>query len=210
MSSKNERIARAIIAMKLIVKTATGYTISTPAFRGQSTSYEVTGGKCTCLHFEENRHCVHIVTVEMFDPHICKFCDKPTSTGSDHFDCELGVVPAIEKEMLRLQVKEILESLHVSSVEVALEETFGNVRVYSAITKDRGVLHRYRVRVEDSFETGERVTVANCNCQGNRKGFVCRHIAQVAKTDSERLQREIYPNQIANYRAYKRQQQLAA
>lgn len=98
------------------------------------------------------------------------------------------------------KVVEIFASRHVSTVEVGFEYEAGNVRYYSAITNDRGIPHRYRVRIEDSFETGERVTVARCNCPAKS---TCRHIAAVAKEDAARINREIYPNEIAKYRAHK-------
>ena len=38
--------------------------------------------------------------------HICSFCKNATETGSDHWDCELGVADAFKAESARLQAKE--------------------------------------------------------------------------------------------------------
>ncbi|HEX8287865.1 MAG TPA: hypothetical protein VF556_07720 [Pyrinomonadaceae bacterium] len=38
--------------------------------------------------------------------HICSFCNAATETGSDHWDCELGVADGIKAESTRLRAKE--------------------------------------------------------------------------------------------------------
>lgn len=180
-NDRNQKIAKAIIAMKLITKTATGFTVKTPSMRGFERTYTIQNGKCTCLGFEENKTCEHLAAAE--------------------------ILAAEEKqakvEAAKAKVEEILNSIHVSGVEVGFEESFLNVRIYSAITKDTGIPHLYRVRVEDSFETGEWVTTAKCNCPAGAKRMACRHVAAVAKVDAQNSNREIYPFELANYRAYK-------
>ncbi|HXG86230.1 MAG TPA: SWIM zinc finger family protein [Pyrinomonadaceae bacterium] len=112
-------------------------------------------------------------------------------------------VEAVEVEPIddaQKTVVEIFASRHVATVVIGFEYESGNVRYYSAITNDRGIPHRYRVRVEDSFETGTRVTVARCNCPAKS---TCRHILKVAEVDAARTNREIYPNAIAKYRAHR-------
>jgi hypothetical protein len=108
---------------------------------------------------------------------------------------------------LKAKIAEIQSSAHVASVEIALEEEFYNVRIYSATTNDSGVPHLYTIRVEDSFEDGTPVTTAKCNCLA--KG-VCRHIQSVAKFDAAQMDREIYPNELAGYQAYKSTMRRAA
>lgn len=107
----------------------------------------------------------------------------------------------ITVENLQEKVEEILNSKHVASVEVGLDEETDGVRFYSAVTRDKGIPHIYTVRVEDSFESGEKVTTAKCNCLART---VCRHIAKVAKADAERKGRKVYPVEISNYRAYQK------
>ncbi len=112
-------------------------------------------------------------------------------------------------EAATAKVEEILASNHVAAVEVGFEESFGNVRVYSAVTRDSGMPHLYRVRVEDSFETGERVTTAKCNCPAGAKVMPCRHVIKVAEVDAEKVGREIFPDVIAGYQAHKNYRRAA-
>lgn len=110
----------------------------------------------------------------------------------------------------KAKVAEILKSERVSAVEVVLEEDLGDVRNYTAITRETSVPHRYTVRVEDSFELGEKITTGKCVCAGFQKYNRCKHVARVADIDAEKLGREIYPFELMKYRAHKTYRKLAA
>lgn len=107
-------------------------------------------------------------------------------------------------EEAKAKVAEILSSPYVSSVEVNLEESFANKRIYSAISRDKGIPHLYRIRVEDTFDGCQVITTAKCNCLGFSKHSICRHVERLAEVDAANCNREIYPFEIANYTAHKR------
>lgn len=109
-----------------------------------------------------------------------------------------------EQFLERLQkAKEVLESSHVSRVEVGYEYSMGDTRYYSAITYKNGEAHRYTVRVQDWYEGGEKQVWAGCNCAAGSKNLTCRHILKVAQIDAEKFDRDLYLETVADYKAYK-------
>lgn len=101
------------------------------------------------------------------------------------------------------KVMEAINSHHVATVEAGYEYEMDNIRYYTAVTYKNGEAHRYRVRVQDRFEAGEKQTFASCNCRAGAKDMVCRHILKVAKIDAEKFNRELHLDTLANYQAYK-------
>lgn len=103
------------------------------------------------------------------------------------------------------RVIEAMQSNHVSSVEVGFECEMDNIRYYAAVTYKSGEAHRYTVRVQDWFNdaTNEMERIAKCNCRAGSKDMLCRHLVKVAEIDTERTNRTLYPNDLANYRAHK-------
>lgn len=87
-------------------------------------------------------------------------------------------------ETAKAIIAEILSSNHIASVEVALEEEFGNTRVYAAISRDTGIPHFYRVRVTDEFMPSGQVVTTKCNCLAGAKGLKCRHIIKATQIDA--------------------------
>jgi hypothetical protein len=112
-------------------------------------------------------------------------------------------------EKAKAKTMEIFNSRHIKRVEVSLEESFDGVRVYSAITRESNVPHCYIVRVKDSFENGETITTGHCNCFAGAKGYNCRHLEAVAALDAKQLEREVYPFELAEYKAHKYRRQAA-
>lgn len=110
-------------------------------------------------------------------------------------------------ETAKAKVAEILSSNHIASVEVALEEDMGNARIYSAISRDTGIPHLYRVRVTEEFNADEKVITAQCNCLSKVK---CRHIIKVTEVDAQIQSREIYPFEIVSYKAHQFSERRAA
>lgn len=96
-------------------------------------------------------------------------------------------------------IEEVLSSKHVQSVQIGLDEEYGSVRIYSAITRDNGIPHFYRVRAEDHTEDGELFVEFRCNC---RAVHICRHICRVADEDAKRT--NFVPDELANYSARKK------
>ncbi len=131
----------------------------------------------------------------------------PVAKAKEVIAAETGqaIEPTVQErfEAAKAKTMEIFNSRHVKAVEVSLEETFDSVRIYSAITRETNIPHCYTVRVEDSFENGETVTTAGCNCFAGAKGYNCRHLQAVADADARQIEREVYPFEIADYRAHK-------
>ncbi len=71
---QNQRIAKAIVAMKLIEKTDNGYQVNAPTFRGRDVypKFFINAGKCTCLKFEEFADCEHCLAAEMMEAEAAK------------------------------------------------------------------------------------------------------------------------------------------
>lgn len=106
------------------------------------------------------------------------------------------------------KVVEILESNHVSLVEVAYEYRDGNLRFYTAITRNGFELHRYRVTVQDWFnpDTSQTERWMKCSCHAAANKMKCRHIIRVAQVDSDLTGTMLYLDGIAQYRAHQRYQ----
>jgi hypothetical protein len=101
------------------------------------------------------------------------------------------------------KVREAINSHHVSTVEVGFEYEMDDIRYYTAVTYKNGEAHRYSVRVQDVFEAGEKQTFGKCSCAAGSKNMVCRHLLKVAKIDSEKFNRDLYVEGIANYNAHR-------
>ena len=120
------------------------------------------------------------------------------------------VKPVAEKlEKANQALAQALKSDHVKSVMVGFEYEADGVRYYTAITRHAQALHKYTVRVWDEFEGGELQHIGKCNCYAGSKGLICRHVTRVAEVDALRMQREVYPVQLAQYKAYKHYQKAA-
>lgn len=95
----------------------------------------------------------------------------------------------------------VLESPHVSTVEISYEYEADSIRHYTAITHRRGEQHRYTVRVQDWFEAGEKQTWAKCTCAASGRAMVCRHVLAVSAIDAERFDRDMYLGVFSDYKA---------
>ena len=154
--------------------------------------YQIKGAfKCECSDDEKYGVCAHRLAAE-------KFAAEAAESAK-----QSAIVEA------RATVERILSSPHIAAVEAVFEYADGNCRYYSATTNETGFPHNYRVRVEDSFETGERITTAKCNCAASAKNKACRHIYPVARIDAANAKREIYPMDLANYGAYRNYRRAA-
>ena len=155
------------------------------------------------------------VTADAFE-----FTCADTETGELYFFSQKGlelyeslnqlvIIERAEQSAKLDNARKALESAHVKAVEVGFDYESDGVRFYSAVTKDNGVPHLYTVRV---WEDSDGATVAKCNCQGNAKGFACRHIGRVAIEDAKRCKRKVYYASFGNYRAHKsnKSERLAA
>lgn len=97
---------------------------------------------------------------------------------------------------------EVLESNHVGTVEVGFEHSMDGIRFYSAVTYKNGEQHKYRVRVQDWFENGEKQVWAKCSCKASGQSLACRHILRVAEIDAETFNRDIYLDTFIGYKTY--------
>ena len=126
-----------------------------------------------------------------------------------HKKCGVKFTAKVEAETKQI-IGEILDSRHVRAVEVGFEDEYSKddsiVRVYSAVTRDVGIPHLYRVIVEQYRDNGETIVTARCNCRAVR---VCRHIVRVAEVDSEREHRPINPLDLSTYKAHRFTRQAA-
>jgi peroxiredoxin family protein len=171
------------------------------------TTQMIQGYKVTVFYTMDGMQ-LFVTDAEGYQVYAHRMTGDPIARAREIIAAELGesVKPtAAERfEAAKAKTLEIFNSRHVKAVEVSLEESFGNVRIYSAITRETGVPHRYTVRVEDSFENGETITEARCNCLGFAAKARCRHTAMVAQTDGRQAKREVYPFAFINYSAHKR------
>lgn len=108
------------------------------------------------------------------------------------------------------KVIEVLESNHVSSVDAHFEYEADGIRYYNVFTRKGFEVHRYRVRVQDCFESGEKQTWARCNCHAGSNDLTCRHILKVAQVDAEKFNRDMHLDTFANYRAHRCYERKAA
>lgn len=106
---------------------------------------------------------------------------------------------------------EAIRSAHVQSVIAAYEYSADEFRFYTCITRYGDVQHKYKVTVQDWFnsETGEMETRAKCQCHAGSKEMLCRHILKVAELDAQMMGREVYPDEICSYKAYQHYQKAA-
>ncbi|MDB5478840.1 MAG: hypothetical protein JWM96_1335, partial [Alphaproteobacteria bacterium] len=78
--------------------------------RGSGHIYIVTKDGCSTnckagsgVDYHKAIHAIFSKAVELETAHICHLCGESTETGSNHRDCELGIVPALGAEMERLK-----------------------------------------------------------------------------------------------------------
>jgi hypothetical protein len=99
---------------------------------------------------------------------------------------------------------EVMESIHVQSVEVAMEEETESMRVYSAITRQCNQPHRYTVRVIDAYdEILGFYREPKCTCVAASLGKKCRHILKVLEVDSDKTGRALSYGYIGDYSAHR-------
>ena len=98
------------------------------------------------------------------------------------------------------KVIEILQSRHVSSVEVGFEYESDGTRYYTAISHKGAQQHRYRVRL---WEDSDSDRYGKCNCRASGKNLLCRHLVKAVELDSEMFNIPIYAETVIGYKAHK-------
>lgn len=169
--------------------------------RTQISGYQVT------TFYTQNGTQLFITDSEGVQIYAHRVSGDPIARAKEAIAAETGqpIEPTARERFEKAKAKtmEIFNSRHIKAVEVSLEEMFDNVRVYSVITRETNIPHRYVVRVEDSFDAGETITTARCNCFAGAKGYKCRHLEAVADANARQLEREVYPFEIADYPAHR-------
>lgn len=97
------------------------------------------------------------------------------------------------------QLKKVIASPHVSSVEVGFEHEADGIRWYSAVSRKNGEAHRYTVRF---WEDSDGLRRGHCNCAGGAKDLTCRHLLKAAALDTEKFGQPLYEETVLNYRAH--------
>jgi hypothetical protein len=103
------------------------------------------------------------------------------------------------------KVIEVLESNHVATVEASFEYEADNIRYYNVFTRKGFEVHRYRVRLQDWFnsDTNEMERRAKCSCKAGANDILCRHIIRAAQVDTETFgTHQLFVETIAGYRAH--------
>lgn len=98
------------------------------------------------------------------------------------------------------KAKAALNSNHVNSVIVALEEETETTRYYVAISRANGIQHKYQVK----FWSDSESRFGHCNCAAGSKDVPCRHLLKAAELDSAKYGIDLFIPTVAGYKAHLR------
>lgn len=103
------------------------------------------------------------------------------------------------------KVVAVLESRHVSTVEISFDDESNGIRFYTAITHIGFEQHKYSVKMQDWFngDTNETERYFSCSCRAGERKMLCRHALRVAQVEADNLGKPLYVPTIAEYRAHK-------
>jgi len=103
------------------------------------------------------------------------------------------------------KVVAVLESRHVSQVEVSFTDESNGIRYYTAITHIGFEQHKYAVRMQDWFngETNEMERYFACDCRAGERKMLCRHALKVAQVEADNLGKPLYVPTVAAYNAHR-------
>lgn len=202
---KLTKTAAALLAMKMVKVTDSGFRVQMATFQGRETFHNVTATaenkfNCDCYTFEENNICAHVIAAEKFIEketeeaaarlalkHVCSVCRNATESDSDHWDCELGIPAAAEKFKEETASKGFVRVTH-TEIARAIERVKN--QEFSARVQKRDVgVYEVESLTSGSFyavelNRGLFGATAHCSCPDFtftrlEKNECCKHIAAV-------------------------------